>query len=65
MTEQERAEWEERLSAAVAETIRRRQKRRAERDHLAQARAHGLRQRHASKTTRNQQTGGTACPARP
>lgn len=53
MTEQERAEWEERLQAAVAETVRRRLARRKLREQLDAARAYGLTQRHARKLNRN------------
>ncbi|MEU6208197.1 hypothetical protein ABZ814_32010 [Micromonospora musae] len=49
MTEQERAEWEQRLAAAVAETVRRRQARRQLRQQLDEARAHGLQQRHRQR----------------
>ncbi|MDZ5441755.1 hypothetical protein U2F26_03285 [Micromonospora sp. 4G57] len=52
MTEQERVEWEQRLRAAVVETIRRRQARRRQRQELDDARNHGLRQRHATKLNR-------------
>lgn len=52
MTGKEQAQWEARLRAAVAETIRRRQARREERAHLADARKVGLTKRHATKTNR-------------
>lgn len=49
MTEQEHAEWQERLRAAVADTIRRRAARRQQHQDFAAARAYGLQQRHARK----------------
>lgn len=49
MTEQEQAEWQQRLAAAVADTIRRRQARRQLRQQLDTARAHGLQQRHRQR----------------
>ncbi|GIJ25482.1 hypothetical protein Vqi01_06440 [Micromonospora qiuiae] len=51
MTEQERAEWEQRLAAAVAATVRRRERTRRERDQHAAARAAGLRHRHRDRLT--------------
>lgn len=55
MTEQERAEWQQRLQAAVAETLRRRAQRRQQRQDLNAARAAGLRQRHHQKLHREDQ----------
>lgn len=46
-------EWQERLRAAVEETLRRRAAKNALRAQHAEARAYGLRQRHARKLARN------------
>jgi hypothetical protein len=47
------AEFQERLRAAVAETLRRCAARKAERQAFKKARDHGLTQRHAAKLARN------------
>ena len=52
MTQQERDEWEQRLRAAVAETLRRREARKQLRAQAAIARAHGLKARHQAKLNR-------------
>lgn len=52
MTEQERAEWQERLRAAVAKTLQRRAERRRIRAQLDQARDQGLQHRHQTKLDR-------------
>ncbi|MEV4212927.1 hypothetical protein [Micromonospora sp. NPDC049662] len=52
MTEQERAEWEQRLRDAVSETVRRRTRRRQQRQDLNTARTIGLQRRHQAKTNR-------------
>ncbi|MEH1013059.1 hypothetical protein V6U90_08100 [Micromonospora sp. CPCC 206060] len=59
MTEQERAHWEERLQAAVAESVRRRKARRDARAQFDAARAHGLQRRHAGKLARKNDTDRT------
>jgi hypothetical protein len=48
-------EWDKRLERAVAETLRRRRARKAERQELAERRNHGLRARHTAKLARIQQ----------
>lgn len=53
MTEEELAEWQERLAEAVAETLRRRAARATFLAERAAARAHGLRARHEQKLARN------------
>lgn len=45
-------EWEKRLRAAVAETLRKRQQRRAERAEFKRRRDHGLAARHSAKLAR-------------
>lgn len=52
MTETEERDWQERLRAAVAETLRVRAAKAALRRHHAQARAYGLQQRHTRKLGR-------------
>ncbi|MFD4206255.1 hypothetical protein ACFWRG_09715 [Micromonospora tulbaghiae] len=52
MTEEERAEWEQRLRSAVDETLRRRAARRQLREQHQAARNHGLRHRHAARLAR-------------
>lgn len=59
MTEQERAEWQQRLEAAVAETLRQRQARRQLREQHQAARDIGLRHRHAARLAHAQ---GDAMP---
>ena len=49
MTEQEQVEWEDRLRQAVAETLRKRQERRRQREQLQAARTIGLERRHQAK----------------
>jgi imidazolonepropionase-like amidohydrolase len=49
MTPTEEAEWQQRLQAAVAETVRRREARRQQREQLNAARTHGLQQRHRQR----------------
>ncbi|MDG4792423.1 hypothetical protein [Micromonospora sp. WMMD1082] len=56
MTEQERAEWEQRLAAAVAGTIRRRAQRRQERADRAAARTAGLTHRHRDRLAHRKAT---------
>lgn len=53
MTPTEEREWQERLRTAVAETLRLRAARVAQRAEFAQRRRHGLVQRHAQKLRRN------------
>lgn len=48
-------EWQERLRDAVAETLRKRARRRADRQAFAERRNHGLAARHAAKLRRNQE----------
>jgi hypothetical protein len=48
-------EWEERLREAVAETLRKRARRKAERQELAQRRQHGLASRHNAKLARKKE----------
>lgn len=55
MTDEERAEWEERLRTAVAETLRKRAQRRQQRQDLNAARTIGLQHRHHAKTHRKDQ----------
>lgn len=55
MTEQELDEWEQRLRAAVAETLRKRATRRQQRQDLNEARTVGLQHRHHTKTHREDQ----------
>jgi hypothetical protein len=52
MTESEEQEWQERLQAAVGETLRKRAAKRAERQQFAADRDAGLVQRHAQKLAR-------------
>ncbi|WKU03858.1 hypothetical protein [Micromonospora sp. HUAS LYJ1] len=52
MTEQEAAEWQERLQAATAAAVRRREDRRKLRAQLDAARAIGLQRRHHQKLHR-------------
>jgi len=52
MTEEELQEWQERLRAAVAETLRKRAARAAYRAERATARAYGLQARHHAKLNR-------------
>jgi hypothetical protein len=52
MTETERAEWQQRLRAAVEQTLRRRADRAAIRRELNHLRQHGLPARHAQKLNR-------------
>ncbi|MEV0156885.1 hypothetical protein AB0H57_24580 [Micromonospora sp. NPDC050686] len=49
MTPTEQAEWQERLQAAVAETLRKREERKRIRDEFAAARTIGLKRRHHQK----------------
>lgn len=51
-------EWRERLAAQLAEHRRRRERRQAERAALAEARRHGLAQRHRRKLARTREGGG-------
>ena len=55
VTEQEQAEWQQLLQAAVAETLRRRAQRRQQRQDLNAARTIGLQHRHHAKTNRKDQ----------
>ncbi|MEW2444687.1 hypothetical protein [Micromonospora marina] len=64
MTEQERAEWEQRLRAAVDETLRRRATRRQLREQHQAARNHGLRHRHAARLAHTR-TGATMTAPQP
>ncbi|MEU8220904.1 hypothetical protein AB0C47_34750 [Micromonospora taraxaci] len=52
MTGQDLDEWEQRLRDAVAETVRKRARRRQQRQDLNAARAIGLQHRHHAKTNR-------------
>ena len=51
-------EWRQRLAAQLAEHRRRRERRQAERAALAEARRHGLAQRHRRKLARTREGGG-------
>lgn len=53
MTEQEAAEWQERLAAMVARNIQRKAIRKAERAEFARRRAHGKARGHQEKLARN------------
>jgi len=51
----DRTEWQERLAEQVAETMRRRERRRLDQARHAEARTHGLKKRHATKLARKHQ----------